>query len=186
MMKRRISQTGSGKNSALLLSSKNPPIPKGVANYGHEFYTRLFELILRLKGNYLWPAMWNNAFNEDDPENPKLADEYGIVMGNSHQEPMLRAQKEWDRRYLKTIGTWNYAKNPDILEAFWREGIKRNKNYESIVTIGLRGANDTEMAPGGPHGEHGNAGKNCGCSAKDPYGGDKFRHKKNTSVMVPL
>lgn len=130
--------------------SQDPPIPNGVANYGHEFYTRLFELILRLKGNYLWPAMWNNAFNEDDPENPKLADEYGIVMGNSHQEPMLRAQKEWDRRYQRSLGSWNYSKNPDILEAFWREGIKRNRNYESIVTIGLRGANDTPMAPGGP------------------------------------
>lgn len=128
----------------------NPPMPRNIANYGHEFYTRLFELILRLKGNYLWPAMWNNAFNEDDPENPVLADEYGIVMGNSHQEPMLRAQKEWDRRYQRSIGTWNYAKNPDILEAFWQEGIKRNRNFESIVTIGLRGANDTEMAPGGP------------------------------------
>jgi Glycosyl hydrolase family 115/Gylcosyl hydrolase family 115 C-terminal domain len=134
----------------LVAESENPPVQKGVANYGHEFYTKLFELILRLKGNYLWPAMWNNAFNEDDPENPKLADEYGIVMGNSHQEPMLRAQKEWDRRYIRKIGTWNYAKNPDILEAFWRDGIKRNKNYESIVTIGLRGANDTEMDPGGP------------------------------------
>jgi len=128
----------------------DPPIPQGVANYGHDFYTRLFELMLRLKANYLWPAMWNNAFNEDDPENPRLADEYGIVMGNSHQEPMLRAQKEWDRRYLRTIGSWNYAKNPDILEAFWREGIRRNRNFESIITIGLRGANDTPMAPGGP------------------------------------
>ena len=94
--------------------------------------------------------MWNNAFNEDDPENPKLADEYGIVMGTSHQEPMLRAQKEWDRRYLKTVGTWNYSKNPSVLENFWREGLNRNKNFESIITIGLRGANDTEMAPGGP------------------------------------
>jgi hypothetical protein len=131
-------------------TSDNPPMPGGVANYGREFYTRLFELMLRLKGNYLWPAMWNNAFNEDDPENPRLADEYGIVMGNSHQEPMLRAQKEWDRRYQKSIGSWNYAKNPDIVEAFWREGIRRNKDYESIVTIGLRGANDTPMAPGGP------------------------------------
>jgi len=128
----------------------NPPIPAGVANYNHQFYTRLFELILRLKGNYLWPAMWNNAFNEDDPENPRLADEYGVVMGTSHQEPMLRAQKEWDRRYLKTLGTWNYAKNPDVLENFWREGIQRNKDDESLITIGLRGANDTEMAPGGP------------------------------------
>jgi hypothetical protein len=121
-----------------------------VANYNHQFYTKLFELILRLKGNYLWPAMWNNAFNEDDPENPRLADEYGIVMGTSHQEPMLRAQKEWDRRYQKTLGSWNYAKNPDVLENFWREGIRRNKDCESIITMGLRGANDTPMAPGGP------------------------------------
>ena len=129
--------------------SKEPPIPPGIANYGHEFYTRLFELILRLKGNYLWPAMWNNAFNEDDPENSRLADEYGIVMGSSHQEPMLRAQKEWDRRYQKTLGNWNYAKNPDVMGDFWREGLQRNKNYESIITIGLRGENDTEMIPGG-------------------------------------
>ncbi|HZL78880.1 MAG TPA: glycosyl hydrolase 115 family protein [Candidatus Limnocylindrales bacterium] len=128
----------------------NPPIPPGVANYNHQFYTKLFELILRLKANYLWPAMWNNAFNEDDPENPRLANEYGVVMGTSHQEPMLRAQKEWDRRYQKTLGSWNYAKNPDVLENFWREGIRRNKDYESIITMGLRGADDTPMAPGGP------------------------------------
>jgi hypothetical protein len=130
--------------------SQNPPIPPGIANYGHQFYEKLFELILRLKGNYLWPAMWNNAFNEDDAENPKLADEYGIVMGTSHQEPMLRAQKEWDRRFKSSIGSWNYGKYPDTLENFWREGIRRNKNYESIITMGLRGADDTPMAPGGP------------------------------------
>ena len=106
----------------------NPPVPPGVANYGRGFYTNLFELILRLKGNYLWPAMWNNAFNEDDHENPVLADEYGIVMGTSHQEPMLRAQKEWDRRYQKTLGSWNYAKEPDVLQTFWREGIRREQN----------------------------------------------------------
>jgi Glycosyl hydrolase family 115/Gylcosyl hydrolase family 115 C-terminal domain len=131
-------------------SGKNPPMPPGVANYGHEFYERIFEVLLRLKANYLWPAMWNNAFNEDDSENPRLADEYGIVMGTSHQEPMLRAQKEWDRRYKSTLGSWNYAKHPDTLEHFWREGIRRNKEFESIVTIGLRGADDTPMAPGGP------------------------------------
>ncbi len=128
----------------------NPPVPPGVAMYGHEFYERVFDLLLRLRGNYLWPAMWNNAFNEDDPENAALADEYGIAMGTSHQEPMLRAQKEWDRRYLGTLGTWNYATHADALESFWREGIRRNRNYESIITVGLRGANDTPMAPGGP------------------------------------
>ena len=130
--------------------SDSAPVPPDIANYGREFYTKLFELLLRLKANYLWPAMWNNAFNEDDPENPKLADEYGIVMGNSHQEPMLRAQKEWDRRYQRKLGSWNYAKNPDILESFWRDGIRRNSKFESIITIGLRGANDTPMATGGP------------------------------------
>ena len=130
--------------------SENPPIHAGIANFNHQFYEKVFELILRLKGNYLWPAMWNNAFNEDDQENPRLADEYGIVMGTSHQEPMLRAQKEWDRRYLRTSGPWNYAQHPDILANFWREGIRRNKKYESIITMGLRGANDTPMAPGGP------------------------------------
>ena len=130
--------------------STNPPVPAGIANYGREFYARMFEVILRLRGNYLWPAMWNNAFNEDDPANARLADDYGIVMGTSHQEPMLRAQKEWDRRHLKTLGTWNYAKHPEVLENFWREGVRRNKDFESLVTLGLRGANDTEMAPGGP------------------------------------
>lgn len=113
-------------------------------NYNHKFYTKVFELLLRLKANYLWPAMWNNAFNEDDPNNPRLADEYGIVMGTSHQEPMLRAQKEWDRRYSKS---WNYYTDANTLQNFWRQGIRRNKNYESIITIGLRGANDTPMIP---------------------------------------
>lgn len=127
----------------------NPPIPADVANYGSAFYARVFELLLRLKANYLWPAMWNNAFNEDDPENPRLADELGIVMGTSHQEPMIRAQKEWDRRFKKTLGYWNYARYPDTLNRFWRDGIRRNREYESIVTIGLRGADDTPMAPGG-------------------------------------
>jgi hypothetical protein len=132
--------------------SENPPVPPGVANYGHEFYSRIFELLLRLKANYLWPAMWNNAFNEDDPLNAAMADEYGIVMGNSHQEPMLRAQKEWDRRYKSTLGSWNWTKHADTLIKFWREGIKRNRNFESLITIGLRGADDTEMGPGGPQG----------------------------------
>lgn len=123
----------------------DPQVRNNVANYGHEFYSRVFELLLRLKANYLWPAMWSNAFNEDDPENPRLADEYGIVMGTSHQEPMIRSQQEWDRRYIRTLGNWNYKKHTDTLAKFWRDGIVRNKNYESIITMGLRGANDTEI-----------------------------------------
>ncbi|WP_058189457.1 glycosyl hydrolase 115 family protein [Terracidiphilus gabretensis] len=129
--------------------SKGPIIPAGVANYGHEFYSHVFELLLRCKGNFLWPAMWNNAFNEDDPANAATADMYGIVMGTSHQEPMLRAQKEWDRLPRSvTGGPWNYATHPDTLEKFWREGLVRNKGFESILTIGLRGENDSEMVRG--------------------------------------
>ena len=128
----------------------NAPGYSGAANYGRGFYTNLFELILRLRGNYLWPAMWNNAFNEDDTNNPGLADEYGIVMGTSHQEPMMRSQKEWDRKYAREYGSWNYARIPNVVSNFWREGIERNKNHDNLITIGLRGANDTPMADGGP------------------------------------
>ena len=110
--------------------------------FNHKFYVKVFELLLRLKANYLWPAMWGSAFNEDDPLNAKLADEYGIVMGTSHHEPMLRAQQEW-KRHGK--GPWNYATNADVLRAFWDEGIARNKAYESIVTIGMRGDGDMPM-----------------------------------------
>jgi hypothetical protein len=123
--------------------TNNPARPADVVNMNHEFYSKVFELILRLKGNYLWPAMWNNAFNEDDPLNPRVADEYGIVMGNSHHEPMLRAQKEWTRH---GTGPWDYSKNADVLRKFWKEGVHRNKDYESIITIGMRGDGDMPMA----------------------------------------
>src|SRR5215471_8287434 len=111
--------------------------------YKHEFYERVFELLLRLRANFLWPAMWDSAFNEDDPLNPKLADEYGIVMGTSHHEPMLRAQQEW-KRHGK--GAWNYASNGAELRAFWTEGIRRNARYESIMTLGMRGDGDLPMS----------------------------------------
>jgi hypothetical protein len=123
--------------------TNRPGRPGDVVNMGHDFYAKVFELILRLKGNYLWPAMWNNAFNEDDPLNPKLADEFGIVMGTSHHEPMLRAQKEWTRHGQ---GPWDYSRNAETLQSFWTEGIRRNKDYESIITIGMRGDGDMPMA----------------------------------------
>src|SRR5579859_2098234 len=108
----------------------------------HRFYEKVFELILRLRGNFLWPAMWDNAFNEDDPLNPKIADEYGIVMSTSHHEPMLRAQQEWKRH---GTGDWNYATNGETLRKFWAEGVRRNKDYESLVTLGMRGDGDKPM-----------------------------------------
>jgi hypothetical protein len=103
-----------------------------------------------MRGNYLWPAMWGKAFNEQDPENPRLADEYGIVMGTSHHEPMIRAQKEWtDHHSQYGNGEWNYATNAEGLRKFWTEGIERNGKYESIVTVGMRGDGDMAMPDAG-------------------------------------
>lgn len=111
----------------------------------HKVYEKVFELILRLKGNYLWPAMWGNAFNDDDKLNPVLADEYGIVMGTSHHEPMDRAQQEW-KRYGK--GPWNYEENKTVLQDFWRKGIQSMGTKETIVTVGMRGDGDMPMTEG--------------------------------------
>ena len=113
--------------------------------FNHKLYGKVFELILRLKGNYLWPAMWGSAFNLDDTLNSKLADEYGVVMGTSHHEPMLRAQQEW-KRFGK--GAWNYQTNDTTLRRFWKQGIINMGNHESIITVGMRGDGDMAMTEG--------------------------------------
>lgn len=113
--------------------------------FNHRFYEHVFELILRLKGNFLWPAMWGKAFADDDPQNALLANEMGIVMGTSHHEPMMRAQEEWTR-YGK--GPWDYTKNAARLREFWRAGIERMGANESLVTIGMRGDGDKPMTQG--------------------------------------
>src|SRR5690606_17518656 len=77
-----------------------------------QFYDHVFELILRMKGNYLWPAMWGRMFYVDDPESPQLANEYGIVIGTSHHEPLTRAHAEWEKF---GAGDWNYNTNPENL-----------------------------------------------------------------------
>jgi hypothetical protein len=111
-----------------------------------EMYAHVFELLLRLRANYLWPAMWGKAFNEDDPLNPKVADEFGIVMGTSHHEPMMRSQKEWStHRKNYGNGAWDYHTNKEGLLRFWEDGLERNKNYENLITMGMRGDGDEPM-----------------------------------------
>lgn len=112
-----------------------------------KMYATMFELLLRLKANFLWPAMWGNAFNEDDPLSPVVADEYGIVMGTSHHEPMMRAQKEYTVR-KKNVGDWDYVTNKDNIEKFWYDGLNRNKNYDNVITMGMRGDGDVAMGKG--------------------------------------
>ncbi|MBN1182472.1 MAG: glycosyl hydrolase 115 family protein [Bacteroidales bacterium] len=110
----------------------------------HKFYEKVFELLLRNKANYLWPAMWlPTMFNVDDTLNPKVADEYGIVVSTSHHEPMMRAHNEW---YQYNGGAWNYETNKEKLQEFWREGIERMRDYESVVTVGMRGDGDEAMS----------------------------------------
>jgi hypothetical protein len=112
-------------------------------NYNSKFYAKVFELILRMRGNYLWPAMWGSAFYDDDKLNGKLADEYGIVMGTSHHEPMTRAQQEW-KRY--GTGPWDYNRNEQVLKDFWTQGLRNTRDYEKMITIGMRGDGDEPMS----------------------------------------
>ena len=119
-----------------------------------DMYERMFDLILRLKGNYIWPAMWGKAFHLDDPKNTALADNMGMVMGTSHHEPMTRAHAEWHRKSENPAGggPWNYETNRENIQKFWRGGIERmmskgnGKPYESLVTVGMRGDGDEPMS----------------------------------------
>lgn len=120
---------------------------KRFGGYNAKAYEPVFQLLLRLKGNYLWPAMWTGIFSEEGPGllNAELADKYGIVMGASHHEPMCRAGAEWQKIY-KQYGddnTWSFISNKDAITEFWRDGLKRNKDFENVITIGMRGENDS-------------------------------------------
>ena len=114
-------------------------------NYGdHRFYARVFELLLRLRANFMWPAMWDWAFYADDPENSRTADEMGIIMGTSHHEPMARNHQEWARR-RGSSGPWDYTANKKVLTQFFTEGIERAKDTEDLITIGMRGDGDASL-----------------------------------------
>lgn len=135
----------------IFLNDEAPCLTSWVKNtygtgYGdHRFYQRVFELVLRLRGNMMWPAMWGWAFYADDPENEKTADEMGVVMSTSHHEPMARNHQEYARN-RKGWGPWNYQKNKANLQKFFREGIEQMKGTEQIVTIGMRGDGDEAMS----------------------------------------
>lgn len=135
----------------IFLNDEAPCLTSWVKNtygtgYGdHRFYQRVFELVLRLRGNMMWPAMWGWAFYADDAENEKTADEMGVVMSTSHHEPMARNHQEYARN-RQGWGPWNYQKNKANLQKFFREGLERMKGTEQIVTIGMRGDGDEAMS----------------------------------------
>lgn len=134
--------------------------------YNSEFYKKVFELLLRLKvskhsfgsiretnecrqANFMWPAMWPGYPNPganfflDDPDNQRVADEYGIVMSTSHHEPMQRLTNEWVLENGE--GTWDWDNNKEKMTQFFEHGAQRAKGYESYFTIGMRGEYDRRI-----------------------------------------
>ncbi|KPI20381.1 hypothetical protein OK074_1210 [Actinobacteria bacterium OK074] len=136
--------------------------------FNSAFYAKVFELLLRLKANYLWPAVWGRAFAEDDPDNHATAKAYGIVMGTSHEAPMMRGIEEWNRHAVAAVrdgqgnivtaghdpyggtGEWSFRYNAEALKAYWRDGIQRmvDQDFEGVVTLGMRGNGDTALGDG--------------------------------------
>ncbi|KAI8156413.1 hypothetical protein K4K49_002633 [Colletotrichum sp. SAR 10_70] len=122
--------------------------------YNSEFYKNVFELLLRLKANFMWPAMWPGypnpgaSFFTDDSENAKVANDYGIAVSTSHHEPMQRATNEWFAD--NPDGSWNWLTNKEKITEFFDEGVKRAKGIESYFTIGMRGEYDKGMKTDDP------------------------------------
>ncbi len=170
------SKEPSVKYRGIFLNDESPSLTswtdKKFGGRNHKFYKHVFELILRLKGDYLWPAMWGNEFSKDGTDggasddtlaNAKLADQYGIVMGTSHHEPLYRAGNEWGQEYNQYKGSlsvgsasaWNSFNIPGetgyderintAIEAFWNDGVVRNGQFDNICTVGMRGEADSSL-----------------------------------------
>jgi hypothetical protein len=128
------------KYRGIFLNDEQPALTGWVkANYGKydsRFHAKVFELLLRLRANYFWPAMWDAKFYTDDMKNGPLADEMGIVMGTSHTEPMARADKE-------KVKPWDWKSNQNNLKKYMQDGLTRAKNWETLWSLGMRGDGDT-------------------------------------------
>ncbi|KAF2727520.1 hypothetical protein EJ04DRAFT_594735 [Polyplosphaeria fusca] len=129
------------KYRGIFLNDESPSLSNWVhATYGQvydsRFHAKVFELLLRLRANYFWPAMWSSKFYVDDSKNGPLADEMGIVMGTSHTEPIARADKE-------KVKPWDWKSNQNNLKKYMQDGATRAKKWETLWTMGMRGDGDT-------------------------------------------
>jgi hypothetical protein len=145
---RFVSPAPSVKYRGIFLNDEAPALrnwaKEKFGDFNSKFYEKVYELLLRNKANYLWPAMWQpSVFATDDPNNAKVANEYGIVISTTHHEPMMRYHEEWGR---SKSGAWNYETNKEKLQQFWREGIERMGSNESVVALGMRGDGDEAMS----------------------------------------
>jgi hypothetical protein len=144
---------------------KAPGYPGGL---NAAYYAQVFETMLRLKANYLWPAVWGRAFAEDDPANHATASRYGVVMGTSHEAPMMRGIEEWNRHAKAAVrdadgtivtpgsdpyggtGEWSFRRNRDAIVQYWRDGARRMRDhgFEGVITLGMRGNGDVSLPDG--------------------------------------
>src|SRR5690606_21811543 len=113
------------------------PNPKAPHGFHHHLYAHVYEVLLRLKGNYLWPAVWGRSLFDDDPKNQEVASEYGIVLGTSHEAPMMRAQDEWNRYGAPTgpyggTGDFSFVRNQSTIEQYWADGLRRMGGSEGL------------------------------------------------------
>ncbi|MDT0442407.1 glycosyl hydrolase 115 family protein [Streptomyces sp. DSM 41886] len=142
-----------------------PGFPNG---FNSAFFAKVFEVMLRLKANYLWPAVWGRAFAEDDPDNHATATAYGIVMGTSHEAPMMRGIEEWNRHAVPAVrdedgnvvtpgtdpyggtGEWSFRRNGEAIKQYWADGVRRmvEQDFEGVVTLGMRGNGDVSLPDG--------------------------------------
>ncbi|GLW10999.1 hypothetical protein Misp01_61270 [Microtetraspora sp. NBRC 13810] len=136
--------------------------------FNSKFFAKVFEVMLRLKANYLWPAVWGRAFAEDDPLNHRTASDYGVVMGTSHEAPMMRGIEEWNRHAVPAVrdaegnivtpgrdpyggtGEWSFRRNGEAIKRYWADGIRRmrEQDFEGVVTLGMRGNGDVSLPDG--------------------------------------
>ncbi|OAA68569.1 hypothetical protein SPI_00764 [Niveomyces insectorum RCEF 264] len=144
-------------------------------HFNAEFYKKVFELLLRLKANFLWPAMWagypepGSSFFTDDPMNQKMADQYGIVISTSHHEPMQRSMTEW---HMSHKGPWNWEKNKAALREHFAGGAARAQPFESVITLGMRGDSDKELDAEDPLGTLRDVISTQREIIRDSYGGE--------------
>ncbi|GAB1317752.1 Gylcosyl hydrolase 115 C-terminal domain-containing protein [Madurella fahalii] len=151
---KKVQGPPSVKYRGFFLNDEQPALTNWVAShwedtpygpgYGTAFYGLIFEVLLRLRANYLWPALWATMFEVDDPGNQPYADAFEIVLGTSHTEPLMRAQNEFGEFYE---GPWAYNLNNKTIDEYFRYGVQRAKPYarNSLWTVGMRGTGDTAI-----------------------------------------
>ena len=160
----KVSKEPSVRLRGFFMNDEWPSLGNWVSNtfgdFNVDFYEQVFVLLLRMHGNFLWPAMWSASFpcdgaggntRETDPlANAILADELGITMSTSHHEPLMRASEEWD--HVKSADNavgyghdWNYRTNARGLHEYWDDSVKRMGAFKNLYTLGMRGERDSKI-----------------------------------------